>query len=489
MIAREIDFNALLAGQPERKQAALDRWRDSKELYGPLSEAMLAEWFYRSNQGWLAYDYDLDQWREWSFFQWTNTREITEQALHHIRMAIGLPFGDATDADAKRWLTRSVATSIIELAKPKFARMCQWDANADLIGLPEGSYLDTSSGSIGQQAWQDYISRSLPDTVAGDWHTPSAKWDNFVFDCLEHYPLAERYAVKDYLQTWAGAALTGDANAVQQMVFLYGQPGTGKSTFTETLLSMFGAYGASVSGTRVARENNQHPQWLAGLQGKRFVTVNEVPARGNWQSEHLNSLIDGGTVEANRMRQDSINFHSTAFVAVTGNHRPTAPTGSGLWRRLRIILFQAKPVEPNPRLGKELRADLPGVFAWVLEGLERYHANGDTIPVPAVILADTSEYETDADPIRQFIDECLYIGDDARVEVKTLYDAYVEWHEQNNGGKPLGARSFSNRLNDAGFAPAEPARLNGGRAGGTARIRERARVASGSRCYAIIFTT
>ena len=167
----------------------------------------------------------------------------------------------------------------------------------------------------------------------------------------------------------------------------------------------------------------------------------------------LDTLIDGGTVEANRMRQDSINFHSSAFVMATGNHRPTAPTGSGIWRRLRIVQFQAKPTEPNPHLGKELAAELPGVFAWMLEGLDRYNKNGRRLITPDVIKTDTSEYETDADPMRQFIADCLVTSDNARVEVKALYEAYTAWHDANRGGKAMGATQFSNRLNDAGYAP------------------------------------
>ena len=432
---------------------------------GPISEAALAELFYRKNRGSYAYVYSAETWRVWTGQRWEDTPAITEEIYNFLNRLLGGWSNELTKADAAKWLSRSAINSVAALAQAKFARAIEWDRYPNILGLPGGCKMDTTTGEIFELYWFDYLSRHLPDSVGGEWDEPIARWDtpslkfdNFVWDALAHYPLAERYAVKDYLQTWAGAALTGDANANQAMVFLYGIPGTGKSTYAETLLSVFGSYGASVSGGRVARENNQHPQWLAGLEGKRLVTINELPARGNWQSQHLDSLVDGGTVEANRMRQDSINFHSSAFVLATGNHRPSAPTGDGIWRRLRIIMFQAKPDEPNPHLGKELRADLPGVFAWVLAGLDRYRANGYTIPVPDVIRADTTEYEVDADPMRQFIDDCLISKDDARVEVKALYTAYEQWHEVNGTGKPMSGRAFGNRLNDAGYAHAETAR-------------------------------
>ncbi len=221
-------------------------------------------------------------------------------------------------------------------------------------------YLDTNTGEMGHQREQDYISKNLPDAVAGEMDSVSAKFDNFVFDALGHYDLADRYKIKDYLQEWCGAALTGDCRD-EAMLFLYGQRGSGKSTFVETIAACFGSHGATVSGSRVAKESNQHAQWLAGLAGKRLVYVHELPDGGRWQSEYINTLIDGGMLEANRMRQDSINFKSVSHVIATGNHRPNAPSSDGIWRRLRIVQFQNVPEQPDTDLKTDLLADLAGV--------------------------------------------------------------------------------------------------------------------------------
>ena len=203
----EFDFAAWLGRRPER----VAEWGRQSQLFQPLSEATLAEWWYRNNHGWLAYDYDGDIWREWEFGQWVETRGVSENALAFISWAIGTPFIVVPDADARRWQSRSTVNAVIDLARHKFARLCEWDADPNVIGLPGGLYLDTDTGEIGRQTWQDYLSRSLPDTIAGDWDTPSTKWANFVDDCLAHYEVADRIAVADYLQMWAGAALTGDA--------------------------------------------------------------------------------------------------------------------------------------------------------------------------------------------------------------------------------------------------------------------------------------
>ena len=174
----------------------------------------------------------------------------------------------------------------------------------------------------------------------------------------------------------------------------------------------------------MARESNQHLQWLAGLANKRLVAIHELPERGAWQSDSLNQLVSGGAVEANRMRQDSFNFNSVSHVIATGNHRPRAAAGSGIWRRLRIVQFQHQPAEPNTTLKAELLAELPGVFAWMLKGLHDWIANGRKLDTPNVLRQETEAYRSDADPVKQFADECLTLDPALTSTVPMIYDAF-----------------------------------------------------------------
>ena len=180
---------------------------------------------------------------------------------------------------------------------------------------------------------------------------PSAQWDSFVFDSLAAYDPEDRLAVKDYLQEWAGAALTGDC-VDGAMVFMHGRPGTGKSTFCETLAACFGDYSATVQGSRVAGEDHQHLQWLAGLNGKRLLYVDEVPERGKWRTDVLSTMIEGGTLEAHKMRQNSFNFQSTLQVIITGNFKPRANAVGGIWRRLRMIRIPERTRRGQPSPGQ-----------------------------------------------------------------------------------------------------------------------------------------
>ena len=347
--------------------------------------------------------------------------------------------------------------AVLELAKGFMVQ--DFDTNSALVGLPGCRYLDTTTGEIDAQEQSLNITTVLTDAL-DTLDDASKLWDNFIWDCLAHYTLEDRFKVKDYLQQWFGYALTGRVSNAQ-MLFIYGPPGTGKSTVLDTIGAIFGQYGAVVAGSRVAKEQS-HSQWLAGLMGKRFVVINEMPTSGRWQTDSLNDFIQGGVVEANRMRQDSsINFQGMAHVAATGNDKPTAHSDNGIWRRLVLLQFTNKPDAEDVNLKQKLMANLPGVFGWMLDGLDKVIANDGVICVPAILKADTQEYRSEADPIKQYADECLIVVDGAETVVGDLYAHFSEWYAANIGSKVPALNTFGKRLDGLGWTKSES--INGRR--------------------------
>ena len=438
--------------------------QENEELYSSEREGMasfsqeeVAQAFMRLEGDWLGYDKAGGKWLEWRLIHWVETDHI----LHRISEVIGGLLPKDLNAgqrrkELERYQSRANMRDIERLAIPYLTR--EWNPDVDLIGLPGGYTLDTHTGGIHLQDEHEYITLTLPEGIADfDRSKPSVAWDNCVWESLASYDLKDRFAVKAYLQEWAGSALSGYCGD-ESMVFLHGVPGTGKSTFVETLLKVFGSYGASVAGVRVTKDHaNQHLQWMAGLDGKRLVSINELPQNAKWESEGLNKLVSGENIEANRMRQDSINFISQAHVIITSNHRPTAQSSGGLWRRLRLINFQTLPEERNGHLKTELASDLAGVFVWVLEGLHRWIAKGRELTTPDIIMGDTAQYQSDADPIRQFAEERLVIDPAQSTLVSTIHDAFTAWWEDEVGTKSVPSKhKLGTALDDMGYSRAVP---------------------------------
>ena len=420
----------------------------AREDLGNLSEQSLSEAVMRTFHTLYAYNRDAGSWHIWGDIipglgPWADAKDMLRQIGFVVRNLID----PDSQTQAQRWLSRSTFTNIEYLLREWLA--VEWDTNPHVVGLPGGGKLDTRDGMVDRQHWQDYISRSLgaglPDTEG-----INKAWDNFVWDCLAHYELKDRFEVKAYLQQWAGAALTGDCRN-ESALFLYGRPGTGKSTFLETLAHVFGDYAYTVQGKRLF-DHQGHTQWLAGCRDRRLVTIREMPnTREAWPSDLLNELISGGDVETNFMRQNSINFPSRAHVIFTGNHQPKADAASGLWRRLRLVQFQALPETPNTALKSELRADLEGILEWCLVGMDAWQNNGRNLYTPTVLLSDIESYRVHANPLEQWYGECVIELPTATTTTASLYESMAAWWVDNVSDKTPAHKTLGTFLTDHGY--------------------------------------
>lgn len=137
--------------------------------------------------------------------------------------------------------------------------------------------------------------------------------------------------------------------------------------------------------------------WLAGLVGKRLVRVGELPDGGQWDRGTINALASGETVEANLMRQHSIEFQSVSKRLITSNHKPRANSQSGPFRRLRVVECRHVADSPDEGLKARLRCEAGRIFRWVLDAGERPE-------VPADIRNAGAAYWAEADVLGEWLD-------------------------------------------------------------------------------------
>ena len=327
-----------------------------------------------------------------------------------------------------------------------------FDANQLHIAFPDATLLDVETWTRRPATREDRITKTLATAPADE---PSGRWASFLFEALSHYPEHQRDEIAAFMQEWVGVAMTGSC-INETFMFLWGTKGAGKGTFSETLCALLGDYGTTLSGDRLAGEYQQHRQWMAGLQGKRFCLVNELPEKGRWRSEDLNKLVSGENIEANLMRQNSFVFRSQAHLLFVGNTQPSANAASGIWRRLIQIEFRHKPKPKDRMLKARLLADLPGIAAWALEGLRRWVDRGHLPEVPQAIREGVERYANSADPVAAFIAERTVASPGNRIEVNDLYQAYADHFRIENGHDAEifpKQRTFARRVSDLWGAP------------------------------------
>ena len=112
--------------------------------------------------------------------------------------------------------------------------------------------------------------------------------------------------------------------------------------------------------------------------------------------------------------------------------------------------------ERDKHLIDKLKLELPGILNWAIDGLRDWKEKG--LAFPNEVKTATDSYRQEMDIISGFLADCCLIREDAEVRSKNLYEAYLEWCE-NNGEKAISQTALGLKFVERGF---EKKKFSGG---------------------------
>jgi putative DNA primase/helicase len=197
---------------------------------------------------------------------------------------------------------------------------------------------------------------------------------------------------------------------------------------------------------------------LAGLKGKRFITMSESNEYGKLDEEKIKQLTGGEEISARALYQLPITFKPQFTLWLSCNDLPLG-TDKSLFasRRIKVVEFNRhfKPNEQDIHLKDELtsREAMSGIFMWLVRGYIKYKERGLTM---AEHLEDVvSKYERDNDLVLQFLEaRCVRVTDytesrqDSKnnlIRAKDLYNAFKIW-AKTEGEYVLSSRKFNSEM-------------------------------------------
>ena len=237
---------------------------------------------------------------------------------------------------------------------------------------------------------------------------------------------------------------------LEKTLMLYGFGANGKSVFFDIVNALLGR--ENISNFTLESLTDAKGQHRAVMADKLLNYASEISNRMN--VDLFKQMISGEPVEARNLYCDPHIMENYAKFMFNCNELPL-PTQhkDAYFRRFLIIPFEQKipPEEQNPRLAQEIISEeLPGVFNWVLAGLERLLKNGrftESNKVNAIL----NKYRTETDTVRHFLNESkLSPGVEREVHLKELYNNYIEFCKDEHT-KAHGKTNFSNYLRELGF--------------------------------------
>jgi P4 family phage/plasmid primase-like protien len=167
------------------------------------------------------------------------------------------------------------------------------------------------------------------------------------------------------------------------------------------------------------------------------VIAQETEQGRRWSESKIKTLTGGDPITARYMRQDFFEFLPQFKLLIAGNHKPSLRSvDEAIRRRFHLVPFTVTITKPDRELPDKLRAEWPGILAWMIEGCLSWLANGLTPPDP--VTAATASYLSEEDNLAQWIEESCITGGEYWGVGARLWKSWTGWAEANK--EPPGTR-------------------------------------------------
>lgn len=343
------------------------------------------------------------------------------------------------NAESKASLDRTVA--LAKCLRPIADAGDMWDIDPMLLGCPNG-ILDLNRGKLigGDPNWRITMSTNVqfdPDAVC-------PRWVRFIDQIFEG-----DQELAAFVQRYIGYSLTGKTGE-QVLAFAFGRGANGKGTMMNTISHILGDYAYNMPFSTVElRQRSAIPNDIAALEKRRWVIASETNDGTRLNESRIKALTGCDPITARFLHGEWFTFQPVAKFFLSVNHKPIVVDDSyGFWRRIRLVPFTRTFVgaDVDPTLeGIFHGEEAAGILNWAIDGCLAWQRDG--LGQPTAVVAATSAYQTDSDPLNDFFEACVEVDIGGFVKAQAIQQMYAKWadiqrlakHERFNA-KVLGSK-------------------------------------------------
>jgi len=338
---------------------------------------------------------------------------------------------------------RRTTADLVRVTAPVATRFTDYDRDPWVLGCENG-VLDLRDGTLREGRPADMVTKSVGYGFDEDADCP--RWRRFLDEVFDGDT-----ALVGFLQRAVGYSLTGDTR--EQVLFLcHGTGSNGKSVLLSTLRALLGDYADNTPfSTFEWDRSNANTNDVAALVGRRLVTAAETSEARRLNEARVKAVTGGDPVTARFLFSEYFTYVPTYKVFLAMNALPkVVGTDEGIWRRIRLVPFRVSfKGREDKTIGDKLRAELPGILNWALDGCLQWQTKGD-LCAPTAVVDATAAYRTESDLVGRFLGETTMPLETGTVRASELYRAYATWCD-DAGEKPVTGTTFGLRLGEKGF--------------------------------------
>ncbi|WBO66766.1 DNA primase family protein [Streptomyces camelliae] len=246
------------------------------------------------------------------------------------------------------------------------------------------------------------------------------------------------------VQDWFGYILSGRTDQ-QKILLMVGPSRSGKGTIARVLKELVGK--DNLAGPTLAGLGTNFG--LSTLIGKPLAVIADARLSGNDNSqvvERLLTISGEDTIDVDRKYRQVWTGKLPTRLMILSNELPHFGDSSGVIARRFVLLNMTVSWlgREDPTLFDRLRAEMPGILNWALDGLARLQRTG-RITEPASSREAITTMQDTASPTSAFIRERCTTGPTCSVPVDALWAVWREWAE-DNGVRPGTKQVFGRNL-------------------------------------------
>ena len=396
-----------------------------------------------------------------SFFVWSGHRWAlaTTGEVNRLTLAVARARQNAAlnieDTDRRQaalsWATQSesayrrrTTADLVRSEVPVATRHQDYDLDPWVLGCDNG-VLDLRTGTLREGRPADMVTKSVGYAFDEDADCP--RWRLFLDEVFDGDT-----ALVGFLQRAVGYSLTADTR--EHCLFLcHGSGRNGKSVMLSTLRALLGDYSTNTPfKTFDAERKSENTNDLAKLVGTRLVTASETSESRRLNEERVKAASGGDPLTCRFLFSEYFDYTPGFKVFLAMNHLPKiVGTDDGIWSRIRLLPFRVSFLgREDKTLGEKLRAELPGILNWAVDGCLQWQARSD-LSAPRAVVDATQDYRNVSDVVGRFLGDATMPLESGMVRASELYRAYATWCGEG-GERPATATDFGLRLSERGFA-------------------------------------
>ena len=265
-----------------------------------------------------------------------------------------------------------------------------------------------------------------------------------------------------HIQEFLGYCLTTETHH-EISLWLYGPPGSGKSTIIKGFMAALGPYSRHLP----TRCFNGDRFGFSRVVGARLFIATEVPRRGLTDTSDYKAFVSGEPIIVEMKHKDAFTYNPMGKLVWAMNFIPSVDfLNDGIGRRISIIVFPPLPESKrDPNFSNLIAKEGPGIFNWAFQGLISLRKRGKFLIPESVRQAKeqfargSSAEQTSEEILKRFIKELCAVGGDLMTQAGPLGDE-IQSYCSMAGLKVLTAPEISAGLQSLGYRKSQSKGLN-----------------------------